>query len=244
MHFAIEKLHENSDTIVIFVHGLMGSPLQFSDLVEKVYEKGFSAVSLLLPGHGGSGFCFAKAKIKDWEEYLENQLRKYSKYKNIYIVGHSIGGLLALNASLEFDLKGIVLLATPLVLNLFNVALLPKRAKLFLGKVDEKIIKSYKQLNSIGKPYYISMPFWIRVLLQPYILIKKTKKNLSKVLTPTLVIHSKSDETATLESSYLFNELLVNTKHEILILKDSWHAYYTDYEKEIIATKVDAFISD
>lgn len=243
MHSTIEKIHENSDKIVIFIHGFMGSPTQFNDLIEFVYEKGFSVVSLLLPGHGKSGFSFAMSTLKCWEEYLEIQLIRLLKYREKYIIGHSIGGLLALNAALKFDIAGIVLISTPLKINLFDPILLLKRMKLLFNRVDEDIYKSYKESNSIGKPYYITMPLWFRVLFQPYKLMKKTKKNLSKVLVPVIVIHSASDETTSLKSSELFDELLVNSNHEIILLKESWHAYYTKKEKEIIHAKVADFIS-
>ena len=244
MHSTIEKIQENSDKVVIFIHGLMGSPTQFNDLIELAYGKGYSVISLLLPGHGKSGFSFAMSTLKCWEEYLENQLNRLSKYKEKYIIGHSIGGLLGLNATIKFKIAGIVLISTPLKINLFNPVSQLKRLKLLFNRVDEEIYKSYKESNSIGKPYYITMPLWFRVLLQPYKLMKKTKKNLSKVLVPVIVINSASDETTSLKSSALFDKLLVNSNHEIIMLNESWHAFFTKSEKEIIHAKVSDFISD
>ncbi|MDD4323414.1 MAG: alpha/beta fold hydrolase [Eubacteriales bacterium] len=243
MYSSIEKIDKNSDKIIIFVHGFMGSPTQFNELMDFAYENGFSVVSLLLPGHGKSGFSFAMSTLRSWEEYLDNQLRRFASYKVKYIVGHSIGGLLALNASLKFDLDGIVLISTPLKIYLFKPTALLKRFKLLFNRVEPHIKETYKNSKSIGRPYLISMPLWFRVLSQPHILMRKTRKNLAKVHVPVLIIHSESDETASIKSSALFDTLLLNSQHEIVMLKESWHAFYTEEEKEIIRAKISDFIS-
>lgn len=46
---------KNTDTIVIFIHGIVEGPAQFKDLMKLTIQHGYSAVSLLLPGHGGTG---------------------------------------------------------------------------------------------------------------------------------------------------------------------------------------------
>ncbi|NLC40187.1 MAG: alpha/beta fold hydrolase [Clostridiaceae bacterium] len=221
----------------------MGSPTQFSDFMDLAYGKGFSVVSLLLPGHGKSGFSFARSTLGSWEKYLDNQLMRFSSYKEIYLVGHSLGGLLAVNASLEFDIEGVVLISSPLKINILQAEAASKKIRLLFSKVEQEIRQAYREAHSIGKPYFISMPFWFRVLCQPLKLMRKTKQNLPKVGVPTLVIHSEADETASFESSAMFDELLLNSEHEMILLKESWHAYFTKEEKEIIYTKISDFIS-
>ena len=41
---------KNTDTIVIFIHGIVEGPAQFKDLMKLTIQHGYSAVSLLLPG--------------------------------------------------------------------------------------------------------------------------------------------------------------------------------------------------
>jgi carboxylesterase len=239
----IEKIHKDSDRIVIFIHGFMGSPTQFSDFMDLAYGKGFSVVSLLLPGHGKSGFAFARSTLGSWEKYLDSQLMRFSSFKEIYLVGHSLGGLLAVNASLKFDIKGVVLISSPLKINILQAEATSKRIRLLFNKVEQEIRQAYRESHSIGKPYFISMPFWFRVLYQPLKLMRITKQNLPRVEVPTLVIHSEEDETASFESSAMFDELLLNSDHEMILLKDSWHAYFTKEEKEIMYTRMSEFIS-
>ena len=239
----IEKLHKNSDKIVVFIHGFMGSPSQGSDLMDLAYEKGISAVSLLLPGHGKTGFDFARTTLRSWEEYLDKQLLRFTSYKQVYLIGHSIGGLLAVNASLKFDVSGLVLISSPLKLNILQASSISKRIKLLFNRVDPEIRQAYRESHSIDKSYILSMPFWLRVLYQPFKLMKKTEQNLPMIRVPTLVIHSESDETASFKSSAMFDKLLLESDHEIICLKESWHTYFTKAEKEIIYARISGFIS-
>ena len=92
-------LYENkeSNTMVIFVHGILEGPKQFRKFTEVVYNKGFSYSAILLDGHGGSGKKFANSSMKKWINSVEKEILKYKdKYENIILVGHSMGGLLSI----------------------------------------------------------------------------------------------------------------------------------------------------
>ena len=51
MHDPFSKEHNDTETAVMFIHGFMGSPNQFADLADDVYNKGYSYTSILLPGN-------------------------------------------------------------------------------------------------------------------------------------------------------------------------------------------------
>ena len=243
MHTPKQIHRESSDKIVVFVHGFMGTPYQFEDLMKATYEDDFSVASILLPGHGATGLEFAKCTLKAWEEHLHSELTKLSEYKKIYLVGHSIGGLLALNATESFNISGVVALSTPLKIYFFNPLANYKKVKLTFKMVDEKIKDCYKNSNSIASPYNRTIPLWGRVLLQPHKLMRKTRKNLKNISVPTLIVHSKSDETVAIKSSLLFDRLMTNAPHETVVLEESWHAYYTESERATVLNKILSFIN-
>ena len=242
MHLPKQMIQRHSNTIVVFVHGFMGTPDQFADMMESVYESGISAVSILLPGHGKTGYEFAKCSVEDWEMHLRSELVCYQNYERIYLVGHSIGGLLALNASTEFNIKGVVALSTPLKIHLLNPVACLKKAKLLFLKKNHEIKASYRNAMGIGKPFYRTVPLWSSVMFQPYRLMRKSAQMLSRVTVPTLTIHSKNDETTAFKSAEMFEGLLVNSKHEAIVLENAWHAYYSKNEKKIIVDAIVKFI--
>ena len=112
-------LYENkeSNTMVIFIHGILEGPKQFRKFTEVVYNKGFSYSAILLDGHGGSGKKFANSSMKKWINSVEKEILKYKdKYENIILVGHSMGGLLSILLSLKYKnkVKSLILISTPL----------------------------------------------------------------------------------------------------------------------------------
>ena len=243
MHIPKQMIYENSKKIVFFIHGFMGSPNQFCELMEKVYNEGFSVVSILLPGHGSTGFEFAKSTVGDWESYLRKEILRYRDYEKVYFVGHSIGGLLALNMSLEFNICGVVAISSPLKIYLLNLTANGKRLKILCSNKEKEPRKTYIKSFGINKPYLHTVILWIRVMFEPHKLMKKSKKILKNISVPVLTIHSKNDETVSFKSRDLFKEQLLSSAHEAIELIESYHAYYTESEKEIIDSAIVEFIS-
>ena len=230
---------DGSDSIVIFIHGFMGSPSQFSSLAGIFAEKGFSAASVLLPGHGTAGLNFAKSTFRDWEEHLQSELDRFSDYKKIFLVGHSIGGLLALNASAGISrIESVTAVASPL--KFYYFAGLFRKLKLLFSK-NAELKKAYLEAYSINMSF---LTYFLlgRVFMQPFLLAKKTKANLKNITVPVLIIHSEKDETVSFKSSEMFEKGLVNASETILRLKDSNHGYAPQADREMIADSITEFI--
>jgi len=240
MHAPFEKEHPNTDTIAIFTHGFMGSPNQFEDLAAFAYRHNCSVLSLLLPGHGGSAKEFTKYRLSHWENHLESEIKRASgSYKNIILLGHSIGGLLSLNASLDkdFNIKGVLLISSPLKLRYSPRTLLTGiRLHLFPKRTDE-ILEAYRKSNSIAIPSIFSYLFWHKQTADVYKLMAKTRSNLPAITVPTTIINSKKDETVSLKTAKIFSDGLTNTK-KVIILSESWHAFYTPTERAVVCQEL------
>ena len=117
---------EGASTIVVFIHGIVEGPDQFSELMKRSFELGFAAVSLLLPGHGGTGEEFARSSRQQWLEHVNAEIAHYKKnYNSIILVGHSMGSLLSFLTYTESpeQIIGIVAIDTPLyVLSLIHIS--------------------------------------------------------------------------------------------------------------------------
>jgi len=224
--------NENSTSIVIFVHGFMGSPIQFERMSNYLYGKGFSTATVLLPGHGDSALTFTKVKLSDWEEHLKNEIEHFSNYDKIFLVGHSIGGLLCLNASVgNKKIKAVAAISSPLKLYIFHPIGLFRKAKLLFQNKNVKNV--YKHANNVKlSPSFIF--HFRRSLKHPYSLMEKTKSTLPNIKIPVLIVHSSKDETVAFESSKMLEQGLVNSALEVLNLTDSYHAYYTESEEKAI----------
>ena len=77
-------------------------------------------------------------------------------------------------------------------------------------------------------------------------LVDKVKLNLHKISSPSLLIHSKIDQTALFENFEIVKQSLHNTNPETLIVNEAEHNLFdTDgNDKMIIFDTVDNFIKD
>ena len=67
------RIIDGADTAILFVHGIVGTPDQFSALLPLVPQE-WSCVNLLLPGHGGSVSDFSHASMAQWRQYVAHQI--------------------------------------------------------------------------------------------------------------------------------------------------------------------------
>lgn len=91
-------------TVVVFTHGLFESPYFFKDMNQVLASQGFISLSILLPGHWQGDWSSMKTvTYLDWM----NEVRENARIANcfgdkIIFAGHSLGGLLSLNASMQY----------------------------------------------------------------------------------------------------------------------------------------------
>jgi carboxylesterase len=243
MHKPIWREKENAHCLIIFVHGFMGGPNQFSDLMEVAYERGYSGGAILLPGHGGTGPDFGRYSRVEWENHLQDELSKHvGSYQSIFLVGHSMGGLLALNASLQAQNRicGIFLLATPLKLSFGPHNLLRKASLLFLPR-GHHIKEAYWQAK--GFSGWRVSPRWLIPIRGFNQLMRKTSASLARINVPVLAIHSRYDETVSFKSADMLYKGLSNTVRKRLTLERSWHSYYPPDERELVRAAFVEFIA-
>lgn len=245
-HREILLPRRDAEAAVLFIHGFLGSPLQFEDLCQAVYQKGYAAYALLLPGHGGSSTQFARTRLDAWEAYTDAQVEKICRrYKRVYLVGHSIGGLLALEAAVtrQEQVAGVVAIAPPM-----RIKLSPRGAVNGLKSASQKdaaqnaIAMAYHRSNSVTPP---SLPGYLTYLprvMDIERLIAKSKKILPAITIPTLVIHSKNDEAVRFKSGAIIDRRLSQSHTRRVTLNDSWHAYYVASEREKIQREILRFI--
>ena len=235
----------DTDTIIIFIHGFIGSPHSFRYLAEAVREAGYAYSAILLPGHGKNALHFAASNLVKWESHLQAEIEKYrTRYKNIILVGHSMGGLLGLNAVLDpaNPICAAILIASPLFVKPAPRAVLNSlRAHLIrLGGENDRI-RSYRDNCSVRNWSIISYPLWIRPLASLRRLMRSVKRNMKDCKLPVLLIYSRRDELVRMRSAGRFVSGLQG-ETRLVELTESWHMYYTPAERQIIEREIVSFV--
>ena len=239
----VEKTHEPvflknpaDRGLVVFIHGFLGSPRQFDELSDVAQQDGYSTAELLLPGHGGTAKEFAAGTFERWQAYVDEEVARFSRdYDNILLAGHSMGGLLAINAAVSCPghVRGILTIACPFKLTFFSTYAIKIRLKQFFSKKGDPIKAAYISNCSVKQsPSLLWRVFKPKAELDK--LIASALDKLPDVDVPVIAVYSSSDELTSIESLGILYSGLTGASFEQVLLSDSLHAYYTEDESEMI----------
>ena len=90
-------MQQGAGTPVILIHGIAASYHNWDDLVPELAAEGYSCYALDLLGHGDSPKINSRAYQMEWlYEHFSNWMRSLHLTEPAILVGHSLGGYLAL----------------------------------------------------------------------------------------------------------------------------------------------------
>jgi carboxylesterase len=231
--------------LILFVHGFLGGPGQFKQLVRAVNEEGFAAETLLLPGHGKRSWDFARHTSREWQEAVNTALiNRLSQYEKVVLMGHSMGGLLGINASVKAGpAHGLVLWETPIRLRMrlsgirndLQVAFLPER-------LQGPVARAYREASNVrfSTPlhYLLTVPRALDLLR----MMAATERELFRIRCPVLLIQSDLDEIVHPVCLERLQQSLANAKVSTLRLTASWHSYFPEDELLTLQTRLVAWL--
>lgn len=228
-------IKENADTAVLFIHGILGTPLHFSHLLPLVPES-FSVCNIVLDGHGKGVRDFSRTSMKKWEAQAESVFQSLAKtHKNIIVVGHSMGTLLAMELSTKHPEKVKSLF-------LLNVPLTPRTApasarhtyRVLFEKVREDRADEVAARNAYGieidRRLWLYIP-WIPRFIELFRKAHSTKKLLPQISVPCRTFQSRKDELVSNRSEKLLRR---HKNITVTAMDKSSHYLYEETDKEII----------
>jgi pimeloyl-ACP methyl ester carboxylesterase len=150
LHF-LEK-NESQENAIIFIHGNSHSLRSFSGQMESPLLSHFRLIAIDLPGHGESST--GTYSIREFSLVIDALIRSLA-LKQLVIVGHSLGGHIALNI-LKMDLKprGLFVFGTPPLKNPFDPSAFLSNAKVEtlrkLAPTHQEIVELVEELKYSG----------------------------------------------------------------------------------------------
>ncbi len=241
MHKPYYALNKNSQTLVVFIHGILESPNQFNDLMT-VLDDNISVVNILLPGHGGSGKDFAKSSMSQYKSHLHDILSPLiNQYESVILVGHSMGTLLAIDYATTYPkhIKSLFLLAVPTRIRLTQKgAINSLKVGFNLTNSNDVILTAAKQAYSIEPSSLLTYLTWAPRYVELFIESYQTRTRLKMLTHPHYIFQSTHDEFVHPRSTRDFQ----NEDH-VTLLKDSGHFYYAPHDRQHILQTFKAFIA-
>lgn len=100
---------------VLLIHGFTGMPAEMLLLGRYLQEKGFTVLCMRLAGHGTTPEDMAHTDAADWfDSVCDGYAILSGCTEKISVVGHSMGGLMALMLSAQKEIYRTVTLAAPI----------------------------------------------------------------------------------------------------------------------------------
>ena len=254
-----------AEPAVFLIHGLGGTQYDLGSMHKRLKNAGFVTYSLMLPGHGTTPQDLVGVTAEDWIEAVRQKyLEVMSLHEEVHVMGMCMGALLAIETvKRERHTKGkLIALVPPLFYDgwatpwyafvrhiLYPIPGVAARWKIEEG--DPYGIKN-EQLRAIVKAKFARGDnfhynwFPLECVRQVDRLRAMVRKDLRKIVAPTLVIHAREDDLTSLSSAnYVvqnINGKKGQTKARMVVLEDSYHMVCVDNDKEIVTRKVLEFI--
>lgn len=240
--------------VVLLVHGLAEHSGRYQAFAEFLIDKGYAIAALDLIGHGQSDG--GRTCIKTFTDHRDTVLqfrqllaKKFSSEK-FFILGHSMGGLVATSVLLDYqtEFSGCILSAAALKLPsqppkiqewlIRSIAFfLPNLGVLQLdsGDVsrDPEVVSVYLSdpLNHTGK---VSA----RCVAEMFATMKIVESTAHKIKIPILILHGQADNmTAVDGSTELFNSVSSQDK-TVHLYPDLYHEILNEPEREQVYRQI------
>lgn len=226
---------------ILLIHGFTASPYEMRDLGVFLNENGFGVYGARLPGHGSDPSHINKLTFSDMYDGLKyGYFVLKNNYDKLFVIGQSMGALLALEVTAFNKVDGAVLLSPA-----FKI----KDKKSVFVPIVRKFIKFSKKENfdeKYSKYYYGVRP--VEGIYQLMKLSEHIKLVADKIDAPIFIIQSKYDDIIDVSGTKEAFEKLKskNKKLEILDDKNIKHILTTDENpaKDAIFEKIYSWIME
>ncbi|MDD6223516.1 MAG: alpha/beta fold hydrolase [bacterium] len=212
---------------ILLVHGFAGGvyDAEYLDHYLELVPQ-YDVYTFTLPAHDGNSE--GKLKYTDWIEKSESEVEFLIEhgYKKIYVIGHSMGGVIATYLASKYkEIKKLVLVAPAFRFISFedgNFKLLSaiKKTPKLLEQHGAKIITS--RMTKLPA----------NAILEFMSLVKKYQNIASEVVIPTLIFRGTSDQIVPEQSVEHVYNTLASPKKRVVLLEEITHDIFREAKKQ------------
>lgn len=242
MHQQYVSMVPGSKTVVIFIHGIFGTPDHFRFLIEDVPD-GYSVYNVLLDGHGKKAEDISQTSMKKWKSQISDIVNSLSRnFERIIIVAHSMGTLFAIDESIKHPDKiaGLFLLASPLKIFLKPLSFVTTLRMVF-GICDKTPFMLYaKSAHGVEHTKRIWVyAGWLPRYFELFREIKAIRTKVNFVTVPCYVFQSAKDEMVSKSASVYFKN---NPEIHLSFLMSSYHFFYDKEDQNYLKKEFQSFL--
>lgn len=214
---------------LVFLHG-WGQNIEMMKFIAEPFYKDYNVLIIDLPGHGKSAEPKSVWSLEDFA-LMVNTLVKSLKLKNITLVGHSFGGKISIIYASKYEVKNLVLLASPYKVAITKLSL---KTKIFKKICKIKCLSKYteKLKKKVGSRDYRNATPMMR-----NILVKHVNTDVSafcgNIKVPTVIIWGTLDTEISIENAYELEKLIKDSA--VIPYDGGTHFAYLEQKEKTIA---------
>ena len=238
------EFNPDSKIGIYLIHGFTSTTYELKQIAKFLSDKHYHVILNNLPGHGTTLEDCNKIKYKDWLDYSKIEFAKLCSVSDyVFILGCSMGGVLALYLASLFPVTGIIVGGVVLKFKLnFSTN--------YLNRLVCKIIKTREKKLTFPKAIRDSLTFY-GYPSYPLIALEEfrkmnanVKKQLNKITCPILIIHSENDQVSIRDNVDIVTDLIQSKDKNILDIKNAHHNLFDiNQDTELIFEAVNNFIN-
>jgi carboxylesterase len=227
---------------VLLVHGFNGSPPEMRGLGDYLFNQGYTVLGVRLAGHGTKPEDMEKSRVQDWSRSAEDGLREVMAHcDTAFAVGHSMGGLLSLQLSLSYPIKGVVTLSPAMMRYRFLWPLLPGASR----AVRWFPVNANADFHRYQPPYtvveYPKLP--IRSVQELVKLVTQIRKVAPAIKVPVRIMQGRHDRLIPASSGPELMERLGSLDKRLDWFNNSAHLLMLDVDRDKVWSDVAQFIT-
>lgn len=227
---------------IVMIHGFMENSAQFDRLAQVLAGPGRACIRVVLPGHETDIREFRRNGRRQWQAHVRQTVGALCQtYDRVLLIGHSMGGLLALDAADVCPVLGVVAVGFPLFARITWRAIRYRAAMLGRARPDDSpeitAVRACCGVDGIRLWNVLSLIPNTIALLQE---MAAGRKKLSGRKTPLTVVNSDNDEIVSRRSATFVEKHLPTAK--VLRLKCASHFHYPEEELQEIVRCAEAYL--
>lgn len=197
----------------LIIHGFGGNVDEIAPLADALSNHSYTVSCPSLEGHTGKRSDLYSCNYHQWISSAEEA---YLELKNecqvIFLIGFSMGGLIAMQIASKYNVDAVVTMNSPIyVWDINNI----------ISNIVDDI--SNRKLDNIKGYVKSCTRFPIKSLINFRLLLKYTKEVLPNITSPLLTLQALKDDTVKLNSAYYLHDNVSSKIKDIKFYHNSGH---------------------
>jgi carboxylesterase len=227
---------------VLLIHGLNGSLRDMVEVEEVLRKNNLATRNLLLPGHGSHVRDMLSLGWPEWAAAVRKEFREMQQlYGRVFLVGHSLGGALALHTAAHEEVAGLVTMCAPLYMHPWMRPLV-RAARHFTPMVPtlREDVRDPEARRSYTRDVYRWTPMRPVESMMDY--LPTLRKELSAITAPILIMVSRHDHVVPARDGKEIYRLIGSHEKYLVTFHHSYHVIMKDHDRAEVFAKTEAFI--